>query len=75
MLRQMKVGEGAVAKAVRLSHEQHHQLACSAVYENLHGKPLQVTAPHQYFAEIRKHHKEASEDKVGLDGFTAQPQI
>jgi DNA primase large subunit len=75
MLRQMKVGGDVVAKAVKMKQEQHYQLACSAVFEGLHGKPLQVTAPHQYFAESRKHHKEASEDKVEVDGFTGQPQI
>jgi len=75
MLRAMKVGEGVVANAVGLRQEQRYQLACSAVFEAVHGKKLEVTAPHQYFAESRKHHKEASEDKVGVHGFTAQPQI
>jgi hypothetical protein len=28
------------------------------VYESLHGKRIEVTAPHEYFAESRKHYKD-----------------
>ena len=67
MLRQMKVGGDVVAKAVKMKQEQHYQLACSAVFEGLHGKELAVVAPHQYFAESRKHHKETVVEKGDED--------
>jgi DNA primase large subunit len=75
MLRQMKVSDETVTKALSLSQEQHYQLACSAVFEGLHGKELAVVAPHQYFAESRKHHKakvveEQQGDEVVADDFT-----
>ena len=67
LLRQRKVGGDVVAKAVKMRHEQHYQLACSAVFEGLHGKELAVVAPHQYFAESRKHHKETVVEKGDED--------
>jgi DNA primase large subunit len=74
MLRNMKVGEKAVKRVVELRQEQRYQLACSVVFEELHGKHVDVTAPHQYFGESRKHYKEqvaetneGAEDAV--DGF------
>jgi len=75
MLRQMKVGGDVVAKAVKMKQEQHYQLACSAVFEGLHGKELAAVAPHQYFAESRKHHKatvveEQQGDEDLADDFT-----
>ena len=75
MLRGMKVADATATAAVGLAQQSHYQLACSAVYENLHGTKLQVTAPHQYFAESRKHYREnAAEDKEGdenrVDSFT-----
>jgi DNA primase large subunit len=74
MLRNMKVGEDAVKKVVDLRQEQRYQLACCAVFEELHGKKVEVTAPHQYFAESRKHYEEkAAETNEGaedtVDGF------
>jgi len=67
MLQKMKVGQDIVDKVLNRKQEQHYQLACSAVFEGLHGKPIhgkpiQVTAPHQYFAESRKHYKESQGD-------------
>ncbi len=67
MMRQMKVGGDVVAKAVKMKHEQHYQLACSVVFEGLHGKELAVVAPHQYFAESRRHHKETVVEKGDED--------
>jgi DNA primase large subunit len=71
MLRGMKVQEDVVANAVGLRQEQRYQLACSAVFEAVHGKKLEVTAPHQYFAESRKHYaeKEQGEEETD-DSFT-----
>ena len=71
MLRAMKVGEGAVANAVGLRQEQRYQLACSAVFEAVHGKKLEVTAPHQYFAESRTHYKDKEQgEEAAVDSFT-----
>jgi DNA primase large subunit len=58
MLGQMKVSDAAVKSAVALAQEQRYQLACCAVFEELHGKHVEVTAPHQYFEESRKHYKD-----------------
>jgi hypothetical protein len=54
----MQVADKTVAKVVSLKQQQHYQLACCAVYESLHGKRIEVTAPHQYFAESRQHYKD-----------------
>jgi DNA primase large subunit len=65
MLQSMNVGADAVTKVVGLRQEQRYQLACCAVYESLHGKQIEVTAPHQYFAESRKHYQEQQAENEG----------
>jgi hypothetical protein len=68
MLRNMKVGEKAVKRVVELRQEQRYQLACCAVFEELHGKHVEVTAPHQYFGESRRHYMEqAAKTKKGAE--------
>ncbi len=58
----MKVADAPVTKALQLAQGRGYQLACCAVYESLHGKKqIHVTAPHQYFAESRKHYQESEE--------------
>ena len=75
MLRGMKVADATANGAMKLAQDGHYQLACSAVYEGLHGQKLEVTAPHQFFAESRKHYMqreaETNEgDEHRVDRFT-----
>ena len=58
MPQKMNVGKTVVEKVLNRRQEQLYQLACCEVYESLHGKRIEVTAPHQYFEESRKHYKD-----------------
>ena len=68
MLRGMKVADATATAAVALAQERHYQLACSEVFENLHGKKLHVAAPHQFFAESRKHYMQREAETKEGDG-------
>ncbi len=66
MLQKMNVGQDVVDKVLNRKQEQHYQLACCAVYESLHGKRIEVTVPHQYFAESRNHYKDEQDAETSV---------
>jgi hypothetical protein len=80
MQQKMTVGQHVEEKVLKLRQDQQYQQACCAVYESLHGKRIEVTAPHQYFEECRKHYidvengretnKQDERQENSVDSFT-----